>query len=201
MREYRTPNPTGVLIIIFVNVLVFIATQLSEDLYYRLALQPAYFTEEPWTVLTSTFVHANIWHIIGNMLTLYFFGNYLTKMVGETKFLITYFAGGLAGSALFMLYALYAPWESATAQYVSVVGASGAVFAVGGALAVLSPNVKVLVYGIIPVPLWVAVLGSFLLTAIIPGVAWEAHLGGLVLGLIAGFLFTRRKRGRDRYLL
>jgi membrane associated rhomboid family serine protease len=66
---------------------------------------------------------------------------------------------------------------------------------------VLSPNVKVLVYGIIPVPLWVAVLGSFLLTAIIPGVAWEAHLGGLVLGLMAGLFFRRRPRPRDRYLL
>jgi membrane associated rhomboid family serine protease len=57
---------------------------------------------------------------------------------------------------------------------------------------------------IIPMPLWVAVIGGFVLLTLISAglnIAWEAHLGGLVLGLIAGFLFTRKKRGRDRYLL
>jgi membrane associated rhomboid family serine protease len=201
MREYRTPNPTAVLIVILVNVVVFILTQLSDNLEYQLDLQPAYFTEEPWTIVTSMFVHAGFFHILGNMITLYFFGTYLTMLVGEVKFLIIYFVGGLAGGALFMIYALYAPWESELARYAGVVGASGAVFAVGAALAVLRPNIKALVYFIIPVPLWIVVLGSFLLLSLVPNVAWQAHLGGLVVGLIAGFLLKRRPRERDRYLL
>ena len=200
MREYRTPNPTGVLVIIFINVLVFIATSLKSQLVYDLDLVPATFTGEPWTILTSMFVHANIFHILGNMVTLYFFGTYLTTLVGETKFFITYFLGGLLGGVFYVLIVLYAPWSNPLDAHVGAIGASGAVFAVGGALAVLRPNQKVLLYFIIPMPLWVAVIGGFLVLSFVPGVAWQAHLGGLVLGLIAGLLF--KKRGEhDRYLL
>ncbi len=208
MREYRTPNPTGVLIIILVNVLVFILTQLEPQYVFdslhrtafHLGLQPDTFTREPWTIVTNLFVHSDFFHILSNMVTLYFFGTYLTMLVGETKFLVTYFLGGLLGSVFYMLWALYTPWGD---PHVVAIGASGAVFAIGGALAVLRPNLKVLVFFIIPMPLWVAVIGGFLLLTLVSAglnIAWEAHLGGLVLGLIAGFLF--KKRGdRDRYLL
>ena len=208
MREYRTPNPTGVLVIIFVNVLVFIITQLQPDLVlnrshpdaFHLGLHPDTFTGQPWTVVTSLFVHSDFFHILSNMVTLYFFGTYLTTLVGESKFFITYFLGGLLGSVFYLLWALYAPWGD---PYTVAIGASGAVFAVGGALAVLRPNIKVLLFFIIPMPLWVAVIGGFVLLTLISAginIAWEAHLGGLVLGLIAGFLF-RNRRERDRYLL
>lgn len=206
MREYRSPNPTAVLILILVNVVVFIFTQLEHQYVFdhgnwdafHLGMQPETLVGQPWTIVTSLFVHGNLWHILGNMVTLYFFGTFLTALVGETKFLITYFLGGLLGNAFYLLYALYTPWGN---EYAYVIGASGAVFAVGGALMVLNPNVKTLVYFVIPVPLWVAILGSFVLTAFIPGVAWQAHLGGLVAGLVAGLLFTRKKKQRDRYLL
>lgn len=204
MREYRTPNPTGVLIVIFVNVLVFIATSLKSDLIYNLHLVPADFTSEPWTIVTSMFVHADLWHILGNMVTLYFFGTYLTMLVGEKKFLAIYFLGGLLGGLFYIVIALYAPWSSSADARIGVIGASGAVFAVGGALAVLRPNLKVMLFFIIPMPLWVAVIGGFLLLTLISAglnIAWEAHLGGLVLGLIAGFLFRNNRRERDRYLL
>src|SRR5512137_107831 len=201
MREYRTPNPTSVLIIIFINVLVFIATSLKPQLVYDLDLMPATFTSEPWTIVTSLFVHADIFHILGNMVTLYFFGAYLTTMVGETKFLITYFLGGLLGGVFYILYALYAPWGDPN---IGAIGASGAVFAIGGALAVLRPNLKVLLFFVVPMPLWVAVIGGFVLLTVISAglnIAWQAHFGGLVVGLIAGFLLKRRPRVRDRYLL
>ncbi len=201
MREYRTPNPTGVLIVIFANVLVFIATSLKSQLIYNLDLVPATFTSEPWTIVTNLFVHADLFHILGNMVTLYFFGTHLTMLVGEKKFLATYFLGGLLGNVFYILYALYGPWGN---PHIGAIGASGAVFAIGGALAVLRPNLKVLLFFIIPMPLWVAVIGGFVLLTLISAglnIAWEAHLGGLVLGLIAGFLFSRRKRERDRYLL
>jgi membrane associated rhomboid family serine protease len=206
MREYRNPNPIGVLILILVNVVVFILTQLephyvidpSHIQSWHLGMLPETLASQPWTIVTSLFVHGSLWHILGNMITLYFFGTYLTALVGEKKFLMTYFLGGLLGNAFYLLYAFYTPWGD---TYAYAIGASGAVFAVGGALVVLSPNVKTLVYFVVPVPLWVFVLGSFLLTAFIQGVAWQAHLGGLVVGLIAGFLFRRPTRPRDRYLL
>lgn len=197
MREYRARNPTGVLILILVNVLVFIVTSLKSDLVNDLSLVPADLTSEPWTIVTSLFVHADFWHILANMVTLYFFGTYLSILVGETRLLATYFLGGLIGNLFYILYALYAPWGD---PHIGVIGASGAVFAIGGALAVLRPNLRVLLFFIIPMPLWVAVIGGFLLLSFIPSVAWQAHLGGLVLGLIAGFIFRNRKE-RDRYLL
>lgn len=194
MTQYRTPNPIAVLIIILVNVLVFIATSLDRSILNQLALVPATFTDEPWVMLTSLFAHDGFFHILSNMITLYFFGMYLTMMIGETKFLVTYFLGGLVGNAFYMLYALYAPWVDPYNQYIGAIGASGAVFAIGGALAILRPNLKVLLFFIVPIPLWVAVIGGFLLLSFAPGVAWEAHLGGLVVGLIAGYFFKRRER-------
>ena len=74
------------------------------------------------------------------------------------------------------------------------IGASGGVFALGGALAVMVPRVPVIVFPIpVPISLWVAIL-IFLLLSFLPGIAWQAHIGGLVLGLAAGFIFRRRRR-------
>jgi membrane associated rhomboid family serine protease len=133
------------------------------------------------------FVHYEFFHLFANMLTLYFFGNYLYKLVGDRRFLLTFFGGGILGS---IFYILLAPLTSPAA-----IGASGAVFALGGALAVMMPNLKVFIFPIpAPIPLWIAVIGSFLILSFIPGIAWQAHLGGLLFGLAAGYLF--KKRGR-----
>lgn len=197
MTQNRASNPIAVLVIILVNVLVFIATSLDRNILYHLDLVPARFTDEPWVMLTSLFAHADFFHILSNMITLYFFGTYLTMVVGEIRFLVTYFIGGLAGNALYMLYALYAPWVDPGNQYIGAIGASGAVFAIGGALAILRPNLKVLLFFIIPMPLWVAIIGGFVLLTLMSAglnIAWEAHLGGLVVGLIAGYFFKKRER-------
>ena len=119
------------------------------------------------------------------MLTLFFFGSYLSRLVGGSKFLIVYFGGGILGSILFILLAL--PFSVA-------IGASGAVYAVAGALVMLRPNLRVLLYFIVPMPLWVVITVFFVVFSFIPGVAWQAHLGGLVFGLIAGYIFRRRER-------
>lgn len=166
-------------------------TSLEPDLTVRLGLQPASFTSEPWTILTSLFIHANFAHIFGNMITLYFFGTYLSILVGQRNLLITYFMGGLLGNAFLLIYQLYAPGGD---PYIIGIGASGAIFALGGALAVLQPMTRVYLFFIIPLPLWVGVIGGFLIMSLIPNVSWQAHLGGLVLGLIAGYFFRKRQR-------
>ena len=82
----------------------------------------------------------------------------------------------------------------APSSYIAV-GASGAIFALGGALAVMRPRLKVFVFPVpVPVPLWAAVIGGFFIISLLPGIAWQAHLGGLVFGLIAGYFFRRRER-------
>ncbi len=178
-------NMTPIWVIMAVNALVFVATLVSLDrVIPLLGFTPFQFLDEPWTIVTSMFVHASMWHILGNMLMLYFFGSYLLGLVGERKFLLVYFAGGLLGNVLF--------WALG-ANYATVVGASGALFAVMGTMAVMRPRLKVLIWFMIPADLWIVVAIGALIIA--PNTAWQAHLGGLALGLVAGFIFRRRERG------
>jgi membrane associated rhomboid family serine protease len=174
-------NPISVLILI--NFVSYIATLINSDIIVKLGLIPSLFTTRPWTILTSMFVHSGFWHIFGNMITLFFFGSFLARLVGNGRFLLVYFIGGLAGNALYI-------WLG---QPVSIViGASGAIYAIAGVLVVMMPTLPVRLYFIIPMPLWVVVLVFFVLWSFIPGVAWQAHVGGLAVGLIAGFFFRRK---------
>ena len=162
---------------------MFVVVLVRPEIRTELGLNRLLFLDRPWTLLTSMFVHADFWHIFANMFTLYFFGNYVHALIGEKKFLIVYFLGGFAGGALYLLMA--SPLSIA-------VGASGAIFAVAGVLVVMRPNLRVIVFPIpLPVPLWVAVLGGFVIMSFASFVAWQAHLGGLALGLIAGLIFRR----------
>lgn len=186
--------------ILIINLLVFtglevcqafIGNDLYQQLIYLLGLRRAGFLATPWTIITNLFVHGGIWHIFANMITFYFFGRFLNRLVGAKKLLITYFGGGILGNIFYLLL---------SNPYATAIGASGAVFALGGALAVLTPNLKVIVFPIpVPIPLWIAVIGGFIilsLFSLIPGVAiaWQGHLGGLVFGLIAGYFFRKKSR-------
>jgi membrane associated rhomboid family serine protease len=180
-------NPVWVLI--GLNFLFYIATLVNGNITGQLGLIPLLFTERPWTLVSAMFIHAGFWHILANMITLFFFGTALYRIIGQNKFLLLYFGGGILGNLLYIL--LGEPISI-------VVGASGAIFAVAGALAVLVPKLQVRVYFIIPMPLWVVVIIFFGLWSIpnfvTQGIAWQAHLGGLVAGLIAGYFFRRSRR-------
>jgi membrane associated rhomboid family serine protease len=178
-------NLTPLWVLIGINLVLFIATLINDNVLFQLGLVPALFRERPWTIVTNMFVHAGFWHLFGNMLTLFYFGRALLQLVGQNKFLLLYFGGGILGNILYIW--LGAPQSIA-------IGASGAVYAIAGALAIMIPRVRVFAYFIIPMPLWLLVLVFFVLWSFIPGVAWQAHIGGLVAGLIAGFFFRRRTR-------
>jgi uncharacterized protein len=149
--------------------------------------------ERPWTVVTSIFVHSPwqvdlFYHILFNMITLYFFGVFLVNLIGERFFLLVFLLGGIVGNLFFMLI---------PPNYGAVIGASGAIYALGGTLVAMRPRLQVIVFPIpIPMPLWVSVLGGFILTYFLAGVAWQAHLGGLVFGLLAGLFFRYRETHR-----
>jgi membrane associated rhomboid family serine protease len=189
-RSSRSDNIAPILAIIILCFLVYIATIvagiLGHDLIPLLGLRTASFLAQPWTIVTNLFVHGGIWHLLFNMLTFYFFGSFLSRLVGTRAFLIIYFFGGILGNVFFMLLG---------SPFAIVIGASGAIFALGGALAVLTPRLRVFVFPIpVPMPLWAAVLGGFLIMSFVPGVAWQGHLGGLVFGLIAGLVLRRGVR-------
>jgi len=136
-------------------------------------------------------LHGSFWHILANMITLHFFGSYLSRLVGNRKFLVVYLIGGVVGN---LLFALIAP------PFATAIGASGAIFAAGGALAMMRPKTPVFVFPIpAPIPLIGAVLGGFVILSFFPGIAWEAHLGGLIVGLIAGYFFRRQEGPRRVY--
>jgi membrane associated rhomboid family serine protease len=134
------------------------------------------------------FVHAGLTHILFNMISLYFLGSFVIRAVGDRSFLAVYFLGGLAGNILFVFLAN--PFSTG-------VGASGAISALGGVLVVMVPRVPVIIFPIpVPIPLWAAII-IFLVLSFLPGIAWQAHVGGLLLGLVAGVIL--RKRGRVYY--
>jgi len=185
-RRYQRFKLSSILVLIAVNFLLFIATLIAPGLIFLLGLQPAGFLLRPWTIVTNLFIHGGWWHIFANMLTLYFFGTYLYRLIGQSKFLMVYFGGGILGNILYLLLA--PPFSIA-------VGASGAIFALAGALVVMRPKLPVLIFPIpVPIPIWLAVFGGFLLLSFLPYIAWQAHLGGLILGLIAGSFFRKRER-------
>jgi membrane associated rhomboid family serine protease len=184
--SYQSFQLSPILVLVIINLLLFVATAIVPKLIFLLGLQPAGFLSRPWTIVTSMFIHAGLWHILANMMTLYFFGNAVFRLLAQGRFLFVYFIGGILGNILFILLA--PPLSIA-------VGASGAVFALGGVLTMMRPKLRVFIFPIpVPIPLWVAVIGGFFILSFMPLIAWQAHLGGLVLGLIAGYFFRRRER-------
>jgi membrane associated rhomboid family serine protease len=195
-RSSRGDSIAPVLALIILCFLVYIAIIvagiLGHDLIPLLGLQTASFLSQPWTIVTNLFVHGSIWHLLFNMITLYFFGTFLVRLVGTRTFLVIYFLGGIVGNIFFMLFAFIG---FLTSPFSIVIGASGAIFALGGALAVLTPKLRVFVFPIpVPMPLWIAVIGGFVIISFIGGIAWQGHLGGLVCGLVAGLILRRGVR-------
>jgi membrane associated rhomboid family serine protease len=137
-------------------------------------------------------------HILFNMISLYFLGSFLIRATGEKSFLAVFFLGGLAGNLLYVLLGHLVLRERLPPFFGNPfspgIGASGAIYALGGALAIIVPRAPVLVFPLpIPVPLWVAIM-LFLFLSFLPGIAWQAHVGGLVLGIVAGLIFRKRRR-------
>lgn len=196
-RSYQNLGTRAIWVLIIANFAVFLATLIAPQAIDLLAIQRTSLMNRPWTVVTSLFVHAGWFHIFGNMYMLWFYGDSLERVIGERKFLALYFVGGLIGNAAFLLIA--PPMASA-------IGASGAVFTIGGALAVVRPKLKVMLFPLpIPMDLWVSVIISAVILGILPAlsqytyIGWQAHLGGLVTGLAFGWYFRRWERRRGIY--
>jgi len=176
----------AILFLVALNILVFFFKLMSPNLLYVLGLTPALVPHQPWTLITAMFVHANFSHILFNMISLFFLGSFFLRLVGEADFLKVYFIGGLAGNVLYMLLG---------PSMVPGIGASGAIFAIGGALAVMAPKLPVIVFPLpVPVPLWGAMTFFLLIGFFFSGIAWQAHVGGFLVGLLAGYYYRKSRR-------
>ncbi|MCB9136558.1 MAG: rhomboid family intramembrane serine protease [Anaerolineales bacterium] len=209
---YHTPYINYILILI--NILVFIFQVMlgsSQDSFvYQFALIPAQFTNgisvgDITDIFTSMFMHAGFAHIAGNMLYLWIFGDNVEDAMGHGRYLFFYLLGGFTASITHILTNL--------GSQLPTVGASGAIAAVLGAYLVLYPQSRVttliflgyfirlaMVPAVIVLGLWfvlqlfegVLALGA----ADIGGVAFWAHIGGFVTGLLFAKLLARQTTPR-----
>ncbi|MFT4228781.1 MAG: rhomboid family intramembrane serine protease, partial [Microbacterium sp.] len=138
---------------------------------------------EPWRLLTLVLLHGSFWHLAFNMLALWMIARSLEPLLGRARFLVLYGLSALGGSVAVVLLAFGTP----------VLGASGAIFGLFGALLVIGRHLGANMTGI------AIVLAVNLAIGFVPGfnVAWQAHVGGLLVGAAVGFVFARTRTRRQ----
>ncbi len=144
------------------------------------------------SIFVSMFLHANLAHLIGNMWSLWIFGNNVEDAYGSGGYVLLYLASGVAATAAFVL--------TNPSEVTPVIGASGAISGVMGAYLVLFPRARIVsvfpLFFFIPVALPAAFFlilwfgGQFALTES-TGIAWQAHVGGFVFGALVSMVLRR----------
>jgi membrane associated rhomboid family serine protease len=173
--------------LIIVNVVMFVLTSLRPAMTSALMLVPVLVPIRPWTIVTYMFLHGGLWHLLFNMLGLFFFGPRLEVELGGRRFLWLYFVSGIMGAVLSVL-----------TPFTAIIGASGAVFGVFLGFAYFWPREQIYVWGIVPVEarLLVVIMTALSLFGGFSGdgggIAHLAHLGGFV----GGFLYLK---GLERF--
>ncbi|MEM1581113.1 MAG: rhomboid family intramembrane serine protease [Candidatus Bathyarchaeia archaeon] len=225
IRDENRPSkrPYVNYVLILVNIVIFFFFLLQGSSTFNNALMrygaiPAYILsgKRLETLFTSMFMHADILHLLGNMLYLWVFGDNVEDTLGHTKYLIFYLLGGLFASLIHITSTLLSLYTSPI-PYVIIelrtpaVGASGAISAVLGAYMLLYPNARIrtavfyIFITIISVPayyylgfwfLYQLLMGLVSLTGMTSGVAFWAHIGGFVFGLITIKVFSIKPRRR-----
>ena len=201
-------------VIIVLNVLVFyfqsnLSSSSLEQFVNTYALIPAKVDlREPLTLLpflSHMWLHGSLYHLISNMWMLVIFGDNIEDRMGSGRYLIFYILGGIAAGAL--------QYSFTIDPAIAAVGASGAIAAVLGAYFLLFPKSKVVTFVPIFIFGWFANIPSFIFLGIwfgsqllngvielttapsgMGGVAWWAHIGGFVFGLLLAKLFTAGKK-------
>lgn len=193
VRAVRPGSSTPVVTytIIAICVVVFIAQLVSNGLVTNALFYHPFLTEfEPWRMITSLFLHStqSYLHIVFNMFSLFVIGPSLEIALGRWRFLALYLLSGFGGSVAVLLLA----------PTTGVLGASGAIFGLLGAFFIIQRHL-----GGRNVQIIIVIAINLVLGFIIPNVAWQAHVGGLVVGGIVAFVFlkTRAPSHRNRQIL
>jgi membrane associated rhomboid family serine protease len=212
-RKFPLINVT----LIAANVLAFLyELQLSsselKNFIYTWGLIPAHLTSDPataWvTIFTAMFLHGSWIHLLGNMWFLYIFGDNIEARLGGVRYLIFYLLSGVA--AVFLQTYLLSTSQD------PMIGASGAIAGVLGAYLVSFPRSRIaslvpilFIFTIVEIPAVIFLIFWFLIQvysglfvmqgASASGIAWWAHIGGFVFGVITVPFFARRPAYRNRY--
>jgi membrane associated rhomboid family serine protease len=152
---------------------------------------PSLAFSQPWRFLSSMFLHASLMHIFFNAYALFMFGSLLEMKVSKRDYLLIYFGAGIVGGM-----AYFATYLLGIVPDIPALGASGAIYGIMGAAAILLPQIRLFVF-FFPMSIrqacvvWVILefLGTFDTTS---GIASAAHLGGLLFGLAWGWMLKSR---------
>ncbi len=186
-RPFRYTFSNAALIIIAINIGVYMFTQTNPNLFTYLALNVVQVVKgglffQPFTYM---FVHADLLHLLGNMLGVFFFGTAIERSVGSKEFVLMYLLiGVLCGISSLIGYYFSGMY------YSFLLGASGAVYAILLIYAVMFPNAKIFIWGILPVsaPLLVLIYAGFSVWNQLftrgSSVAHATHLAGFVFAWI-----------------
>ena len=209
----RDENPTQrfpfvTLILITLNILVFLyqifSPQGLQYFVFKMGAIPYEITHftmvthiprifPPLTLLTSLFLHGSFLHLFGNMLYLWIFGNNIEDFLGPFRFILFYLLSGLGAS---LVHVVFHP-----ASLIPMIGASGAIAGILGAYFLLYPGARVLTLVFIwiqPIPAFF-ILGLWFIAQVMNigiggGVAWFAHIGGFLIGIVLIRIYSKKRR-------
>lgn len=186
-RRFAMLDQKATVVIVAVSAVLWLLNQVSGGYVNAwLSFYTPLVGSQPWRLVTGLFVHSSFFHILFNMWAVWIFGRMLENILGTWRFVALYFLAGLGGD-------LAVAWLSPGTQ---VVGASGAIFGLFAAFFVIQRSL-----GYNAVQLLV-IMGLNLVVGFLPGtnISWQAHVGGIVLGFITGFVFARTRNVRQRRL-
>ena len=200
MRLALPPITPVVMRLLIINVAVFVAAwmipQLAQILTEWFSVYPWKFYNvlQVWRLVTYQFLHDGIYHILINMLVLYFFGPMLERQWGSRKFLTFYLVCGAMGGILFQLLVIVHILPA-----IPIVGASGAIYGMLAAGAILFPNLRIYLFGIFPMPFMV-------LAIIFAGISILRFFGGYnaggeaahLAGMAAGAVYVLYRPWRQK---
>ena len=180
----RTGAPLLSYGLIAVNVIVFLLAKFAPaEQVYRLALWPALVATGDWyQLVTSTFLHFGLLHLLFNMYALYILGPPLEEHLGRLRFGVLYGLSALGGSVMVYLF---------SQPDVPTVGASGAIYGLFGATFVAAKRLRLDVRWLIGL-----IVINLVLTFAVPGISWQGHIGGLITGALIAAVLVYAPRAR-----
>ncbi len=203
----RSENANATWIIILTNIIVFLLVRLNPKLvldYATIPILTITFTQ-PYRILTSMFIHYDILHLFFNMFSLFIFGPDIEKVLGKPRYIALYFISGCM-AAIIHAYYIFLFFPVRTLLTTPAIGASGAIYGVMAAYGVLFPTRRLIAFigfpimapAIIVIIILALIQTLYAFVAPYSQVAYAAHVGGFITGLIMTLIF---RQGLRKYTL
>lgn len=172
-------------VLIAINAIAFVLSQFSDQFFQRGAMAGFKVADgEVWRMLTSAFLHNDLWHLLSNLIVLFLFGPFVERALGTTRYIAAYLTSAVVASAF--VYVLTGP-------FVSTIGASGAVFGLFGMALLLLLRAKEDVRTLL-----VLLAINAVISVTNASISWQGHLGGFVAGIVLGAAFAYAPRDRKK---